>query len=191
MSEIKCPVCGDIVKNGKCTFCGYLPTAEELRNSKGNQTRINESKNASYTTVNECKDHSEHVINECGDHSKHNINEYTEKIVHVVNECTDQVISGITGTKFEGGKSAGEGHSYYTDNNESNVRTMYILSLVLMFFNQVISIILCIFGLRMARTEEYTKKFKTILIVNIVIIAIGVLSMIVMPIISVLLGMAF
>lgn len=188
MSEIKCPVCGDIVKNGKCTFCGYLPTAEELRNSKGNQTRINESKNASYTTVNECKDHSEHVINECGNHSEHNINEYTEKIVHVVNECTDQVISGITGTKFEGGKSAGEGHSY---NNESNVRTMYILSLILMFFNQVISIILCIFGLRMARTEEYTKKFKTILIVNIVIIAIGVLSMIVMPIISVLLGMAF
>lgn len=27
--SMKCPVCGDEVRNGRCSFCGYRPTAED------------------------------------------------------------------------------------------------------------------------------------------------------------------
>lgn len=78
-----CPVCRDKVENGKCTFCGYVLTPEELKKARTEDITgeifgakkdytLNESKSTG-GVLNDCKGHSEHKLNECDDHSSHNI----------------------------------------------------------------------------------------------------------------------
>lgn len=208
-----CPVCKDKVVNGKCSFCGYVLTADELKHAakeSGSTSTLNG------TTVNECKGHDDHNVNNT-EYVQKKDGSYTQKTETIdlmkekfgsaekASKTISESVNTIVGEIVSGGKSANESfnnahtsgtkssssgtYKQSTSNQNANSQnaynqntynqstytgeeydkkkldSMYTLSIVFIFIFPIAGFIIAIMGMRMATTETYKKKFKTMAII--------------------------
>lgn len=177
MNYMLCPVCGDKVVNGKCSFCGYELTAEEKRNAKYGSTNegvtLNQSKNASNQSINDCKNHTSHNINNEINNIGTTLGRVADTLGDNIGNAADKVVNSITGTNSNAYNNTNRNYNNSSQYSDKNLETLRIIAIVTIFFSQVISIIICVIGMRSAADEFYRNKFKTILFIDIAILCVG------------------
>lgn len=184
MADRLCPVCKDKVVAGKCSFCGYVLTKEELDNPNyisygGSENKLNTNWNGSSTTINECHSHEEkdHEINIDRGHDVHKLNQNNtvngEEIIKQVTTAFHNTVNGGVEAEFSG-----------EEPNKKTLDIMFTLSIILLFFSGFFSVAIAIAGMTAAKTQEYKKKFKTLLIVYASLLAVVILLVILVYIIS-------
>lgn len=186
MNYMLCPVCGDKVVGGKCTFCGYVLTPEEIRNAKyGSDTpgaTLNQSKTSYNQSINECKGHSNHNINKELDNLTDTIGEKMNQAANIISDKIAGFDSNYRQNTYnQGAANKGQYNEYV--NNGPSLNALKIIAIILIFINPVISIALCIFG--MIKSDDYYKsQFKTVMIIDIILISFWFIGVILLFIIG-------
>lgn len=166
MADLICPVCGDKVVAGKCTFCGYVLTSEN---------------DNSYEGINNCKDHVDHSINV----PRPETDNESVKLGETVN--INLMNSNVTSSGYAtNGYSSGT----YAD---KQLNTLFYVSVILLIIAPFISFIVCIIAMQKAGDESTKKRFRTIMIVDIVLFSLSFVFTFIFPfiigLISVFAGM--